>query len=147
MSNFKKDKEYFINGIRCICTKIKKDTKGNIINISFIDLEANKELIFKLEDIHTIKNPIENVEFFSMYLNWNNYYRKGLHQDLEFAKEIFFNIINSLNDRSFVISGTGSFVNYDYKKLYTLLNSYDLKLITISDQNITSPLNEGLDYG
>lgn len=128
MISFKKDKEYLIhlsndsNQYRVICFKVIKDTKADIVEIQFsIDQELLK---LKPEQIVSVIEPIDNCEFFVMYTNWTNFYRKGVHQDLEYAYKIYRSILESLSQRSVVIKGTGAFVEFDYNRLKTLFNSY-----------------------
>lgn len=128
MTVFKKDKEYLIHidndpkEYRVICFKVVKDTKANIVEIQFsIDQELLK---LKPEQIVSVIEPIDNCEFFVMYTNWNNFYRKGVHQDLEFAYKVYRSILETLYQRSTVIKGTGAFVEFDYNRLKTLFNSY-----------------------
>lgn len=128
MTTFKKDKEYLIhidddpNQYRVICYKIIKDTKANIIEIHFsIDQELLK---LKLEQISSVIEPIDNSEFFVMYTNWNNFYKSGFNQDLDYAYTVYKSILQSLNKRSIVFEGTGAFVSFDYNRLKFIIDSY-----------------------
>lgn len=128
MNIFKKDKEYLIsinndsNQYRVICFKVIKDTKANIVEVHFtIDQELLK---LKYEQIASVVEPIDNSEFFVMYTNWNNFHRKGVHQDLEYAYKIYRSILESLSQRSVVVEGTGAFVDFDYNRLRIIIDSY-----------------------
>lgn len=129
--NFKKEKEYLIelqDGkiLRLICTKITKDTSGNVINCAFKESDNSSNYIFSINEIGTfisIKEPIDNTEFFQMYVNWMNFFREGAHQDLEYAEQLRLKIINTLQERSHVMYGSGAFVEYDLKLLNYLIGN------------------------
>lgn len=143
---FKKDKEYliYINNdpkkYRVICNKIIKDTKGTVVEIHFT---IYKELLkLKPEQIVSVIQPIENVEFFSMYINWYNFYKEGPHQDLEYAEKVHQTILNSLSEKSFVQKGTGAFVAFDYTRLDKLFSAIKSKPLHILHPEFSKVLNE-----
>lgn len=128
MTSFKKDKEYLIyisddpNQYRVICNKVVKDTKANVVEIQFT---INGEILkLKSEQIVSVIQPIENVEFFTMYTNWNNFYREGINQDLEYAYKVYKSILQSLDQKSIVLEGTGAFVSFDYNRLKVIMDIY-----------------------
>ena len=94
MFDFKKEKEYYIEVspklfIKHVCKKIKKNTKGEIIFIVFYFPWNSVTKIYSVEEMNnfiSVIEPVDNTEFFSMYINWLNFYRPGPHQDLTFAK-------------------------------------------------------------
>lgn len=124
---FKKDKEYIIllktnKTIRIVVSKTTtlKDGSQDIISkdcMSGWDFKFNSN---KLNCIRVIE-PISNTEIFSMYINWNNFYRKGIHQNLTFAREIQQNIFNSLVSRSFVKQGSSKLEVYDFSLIEKIL--------------------------
>lgn len=124
---FKKDKEYIIllktnKTIRIVVNKTTtlKDGSQDIISkdcMSGWDFKFNSN---KLNCIRVIE-PISNTEIFSMYINWNNFYRKGIHQNLTFAREIQQNIFNSLVSRSFVKQGSSKLEVYDFSLIEKIL--------------------------
>lgn len=132
MYKFNTTKEYIITyeglDYRVICTKVIKDTQGNIRSVCF--KEVSKENVLIVENLNLISNtiiPIDNTEFFTMYINWLNFYRKGLHQDLNYAKELFIKIDSTLKQRTTIIKGSGAFLPYDnrlYMKLYETYNVF-----------------------
>lgn len=130
---FKEKKEYLIKlGVdnkqyRLICTKVTKNIKGEIVSFSFIDpITENSCYEFTLEEVkefNEIQEPIDNLEFFQMYINWHNFYRKGIQQDLKYAEELRIKILNTLAIRTFVCYGTGALIKYDLNKLSILMNN------------------------
>lgn len=127
---FRKEKEYVIQieskyWIRLICTKVTKDTKGQIVSFSFTNpVIPNSKYDFSIveaEAFLTVLEPIDNCEFFQMYTNWLNFLRKGPHQDLEYAEQLRIKIVNTLKERTHVIYGSGAFIQYDLNNLNKLL--------------------------
>ena len=126
---FKEKKEYLIKlGVdnkqyRLICTKVTKNIKGEIVSFSFIDpVTENSCYEFTLEEVkefNEIQEPIDNLEFFKMYTNWHNFYRKGIQQELRIK------ILNTLAIRTFVCYGTGALIKYDLNKLSILMSNSD----------------------
>lgn len=120
---FRKEKEYVIeihpkHWWRLVCTKVFKNTKGEIISYSFTNpVIENSKYDFTVEETEkflTVKEPVENDTFFVMYINWLNFRRSGFHQNLEVANKIRTNIINTLKERSIVLYGAGAFIQYDF---------------------------------
>ena len=62
---------------------------------------------------------------FKMYSNWLNFYRKGIHQNLVFAKQIAEQINETIKKRSYVMYGAGSWINYDFNKLKEVITSLE----------------------
>lgn len=132
MTVLKKDKEYlFVDSLgqksRLICTKIEKDSKGILVKALFVNPFIPSQIFeYNLEELNvfSIYDPIDNTEFFSMYINWRNFYRDGVHQDLDKAYQIYLSILESLSVRSYVRIGTGAFVDYDYNLKNLLLGAY-----------------------
>ena len=122
MFDFKKEKEYYIEVspklfIKHVCKKIKKNTKGEIIFIVFYFPWNSVTKIYSVEEMNnfiSVIEPVDNTEFFSMYINWLNFRRSGFHQNLEVANKIRTNIINTLKERSIVLYGAGAFIQYDF---------------------------------
>ena len=133
MFDFKKEKEYYIEVspklfIKHVCKKIKKNTKGEIIFIVFYFPWNSVTKIYSVEEMNnfiSVIEPVDNTEFFSMYINWLNFKREGLHQDSVFAKQIAEKIINILKERSYVMYGAGSWGDYDFRKRDEILNIED----------------------
>ena len=131
--NFRKENEYLIeifpqHFFRLICTKITKNPKGEIESYTFKNPVTNEISIYKIEEANkfiTVIEPIDNLEMFKMYINWLNFKREGLHQDSVFAKQIAEKIINILKERSYVMYGAGSWVDYDFRKRDEILNIED----------------------
>ena len=129
---FKKDKEYLLINkdkeiFRLICTKVVKDTKGEITEILFTNPVLEKSSYsFTLESLKDfiIEDPVDNTEFFIMYTNWNNFYKLGFHQDLEYAEKTYKSILDTLKKRTHVKYGTGAFIDYDYRLMNKLLEAY-----------------------
>ena len=132
MFDFKKEKEYYIEVspklfIKHVCKKIKKNTKVEIIFIVFYFPWNSVTKIYSVEEMNnfiSVIEPVDNTEFFSMYINWLNFYRPGSHQDLTFAKEIGIKIINTLKIRTWVAWGSGAFTQFDRDKKNHLLKIY-----------------------
>ena len=128
--NFRKENEYLIeifpqHFFRLICTKITKNPKGEIESYTFKNPATNETFIYKIEEANkfiTVIEPVDNLEMFKMYINWLNFKREGLHQDSVFAKQIAEKIINILKERSYVMYGAGSWVDYDFRKRDEILN-------------------------
>ena len=130
---FSKEKEYFIgilprHCLYVICTKIVKDKSGNVESISFKSLDSDQTLTYTIEEVNNFCNviqPIDNAEFFTMYVNWNNFYKEGPHQDLDYAKQLALTILKVVKARSCVRFGSGAFVRYDWDKLEYLRGIYE----------------------
>ena len=130
---FSKEKEYFIgilprHFLYVICTKIVKDKSGNVESISFKSLDSDQTLTYTIEEVNNfcgVTQPIDNAEFFTMYVNWNNFYRDGFNQDLDYAKQLALTILKVVKDRSCVRFGSGAFVRYDWDKLERLKDIYE----------------------
>ena len=132
---FKEKKEYLIKlGVdnkqyRLICTKVTKNIKGEIVSFSFIDtITENSCYEFTLEEVkefNEIQEPIDNLKFFQMYINWNNFYRDGFNQDLDYAKQLALKILKIVKERGCVRYGAGAFVRYDWDKLNLLIDTYE----------------------
>ena len=114
---FSKEKEYLIgilprHFLYVICTKIVKDKSGNVESISFKSIDSNQTLTYTIEEVNNFCGvivPIDCSEFFTMYLNWNNFYKEGPHQDLEYAKQLALTILKVVKARSCVRFGSGAF--------------------------------------
>ena len=131
--NFRKENEYLIeifpqHFFRLICTKITKNPKGEIESYTFKNPATNETSIYKIEEANkfiTVIEPVDNLEMFKMYSNWLNFYRKGIHQNLVFAKQIAEQINETIKKRSYVIYGAGSWINYDFNKLKEVITSLE----------------------
>lgn len=131
--NFRKENEYLIeifpqHFFRLICTKITKNPKGEIESYTFKNPATNETFIYKIEEANkfiTVIEPVDNLEMFKMYSNWLNFYRKGIHQNLVFAKQVAEQINETIKKRSYVMYGAGSWVNYDFNKLKEVITSLE----------------------
>ena len=125
---FRKEREYLIQInnelFRLICNKVTKNTKGEIISYTFTNpVIPNSNYEFTIEEVSkfgTIKEPVDNTELFQMYINWLNFKRESIHQDLKYAEELRIKILNTLKDRTHVRYGTGALVEYDLNKIEIL---------------------------
>lgn len=134
--DFRKEKEYIlIEGdklpVRFIVTKVKIAEDKSFKEITY--KAGTNTVTFKtteVEGLHFIE-PIDNVSFFTMYINWMNYVRPGVHQDLVFAEKVKESIKQSLITRSYVREGTGKFIDYDFNLLNKMFPSLDLNLISL----------------
>lgn len=130
---FSKEKEYFISilpqqFLYVICTKIVKDKSGNVESISFKPIYSDQVLTYTIKEVNNFCGvivPIDCSEFFTMYVNWNNFYKEGPHQDLEYAKQLALKILKIVKERNCVRYGSGAFVNYDFDKLNRLIDIYE----------------------
>lgn len=127
---FSREKEYLLfikdvpEAIRVICNKVVKNTKGEVEKIYFEEVNLiTSSLILKPEMIEDVIIPIDNTEFFIMYTNWMNFYRKGIHQDLNFANNLNQKIKNTFKERTYVLKGTGAFTPFDLQRLEILYQS------------------------
>lgn len=105
---------------------VYKDKDGNIVSISLKPLDNTDNIYeYTVKDFYSsfisIQECITSTEFFTMYTNWNNFNRKGILQDLNYANEVKEKINNSLNLRDIVRQGSGKFEEYDYKLLNIFL--------------------------
>ena len=66
-----------------------------------------------------------------MYINYMNFVREGINQDLTFAAQVKESILQSLLTKSFVKEGAGKFVDYDFKLLYKLFPDINLSDISL----------------
>ena len=131
--NFRKENEYLIeifpqHFFRLICTKITKNPKGGIEFYTFKNLVTNETSIYKIEEANkfiTVIEPVDNLEMFKMYSNWLNFYRKGIHQNLVFAKQVAEQINETIKKRSYVMYGAGSWIDYDFNKLKEVITSLE----------------------
>ena len=131
--NFRKENEYLIeifpqHFFRLICTKITKNPKGEIESYTFNNPVTNEISIYKIEEANkfiTVIEPVDNLEMFKMYSNWLSFYRKGVHQDLAFAKQIAEQINETIKKRSYVMYGAGSWIDYDFNKLKEVITSLE----------------------
>ena len=131
--NFRKENEYLIeifpqHFFRLICTKITKNPKGEIESYTFKNPATNETFIYKIEEVNkfiTVIEPVDNLEMFKMYSNWLSFYRKGIHQDLAFAKQIAEQINETIKKRSYVMYGAGSWIDYDFNKLKEVITSLE----------------------
>ena len=130
---FRKENEYIIeiipqHPLRLICIKVKKKVKGEIESYTFNNPVTNETSTYLVKETNRflkVIEPVDNLEMFKMYINWLNFKREGLHQDLVFAKQIAEKIINILKERSYVMYGAGSWVDYDFRKRDEILNIED----------------------
>ena len=131
--NFRKENEYLIeifpqHFFRLICTKISKNPKGEIESYTFKNPATNETFIYKIEEANkfiTVIEPVDNLEMFKMYSNWLNFYRKGIHQNLVFAKQVAEQINETIKKRSYVMYGAGSWIDYDFNKLKEVITSLE----------------------
>ena len=127
---FRKENEYIIEIIpqhllRLVCIKVKKNVKGEIESYTFnnpVTNETSTYLVKETNKFLKVIEPVDNLEMFKMHINWLNFKREGLHQDLVFAKQIAEKISNTLKERSYVMYGAGSWVDYDFRKRDEILN-------------------------
>ena len=125
---FRKEREYLIQInnelFRLICIKVTKNTKGEIVSYTFTNpVIPNSKYEFTVEEVFkfgTIKEPVDNTELFQMYINWLNFKRESIHQDLKYAEELRIKILNTLKDRTHVRYGTGALIEYDLNKIEIL---------------------------
>ena len=75
-----------------------------------------------VEEFNILSVPVTNTDFFEMYINWNNWNKEGVHQDLEYAYNLKIKILTTLRTRDIVKFGDGKFEDYDYKRLDKLCN-------------------------
>ncbi len=130
---FKKDKEYIIliktnKTVRIVVSKTTTldDGSQDVVSkdcMSGWDFKFNSN---KLNCIRVIE-PINNTEIFSMYINWNNFNQKGVHQNLILAKEIQQSIFNTLVSRSFVKQGSSKLETYDLSLIEKILPGIPLE--------------------
>lgn len=128
---FRREREYLIKlgpkyWVRFVCNKITKNEKGEIISYTFLNTYSKTLQTFSIEEVDqflSVKEPVDNSEFFPMYINWCNFNRPGLHQDFVYAEELRLKILETLDIRTFVTHGTGYFNDYDLK-LLNQLQSY-----------------------
>ena len=98
------------------------------ISYTFKNLVTNETSIYKIEEANkfvTVIEPVDNLEMFKMYSNWLSFYRKGVHQDLAFAKQIAEQINETIKKRSYVMYGAGSWIDYDFNKLKEVITSLE----------------------
>ena len=123
---FEKDKEYIVQfqdkTTRAVILKVLKCTKGNIKTIDFYLPDFEDKRTLTLEEFNILSVPITNTDFFEMYINWNNWNKEGVHQDLEYAYNLKIKILTTLRTRDIVKFGDGKFEDYDYKRLDKLCN-------------------------
>ena len=133
MISFSKEKEYFIGVLPrqflyVICTKISKDKHGKVQSIYFKSIDSGVTTEYSIEEVNNfcgVIQPMDNAEFFTMYINWNNFHRPGCHQDLEYAEQLALKILKSVKDRSCVRYGSGAFTRYDWDNLNRLSKLYE----------------------
>ena len=135
---FKKDKEYILqydnHNVRIIITKVTTladDSK----QVFYKDCNTDIEYDFNLRDKQTflkIIEPVSCTEMFTMYVNWNNFYKKGPMQDLDYASNLHKSIFNTLFYRSFIKYGSGKFEDYDYLCLKTVLSDWSVEVFGLS---------------
>lgn len=131
MEFFRKKKEYIYNGSRIVVEKVKEEDNKSFKTIFYVTSNTNSS--FKDVDVN-IKDfiePIDNLTFYSMYINYMNFVREGIHQDLTFAAQVKESILQSLLTKSFVKEGAGKFVDYDFKLLYKLFPDINLSDISL----------------
>lgn len=125
---FRKEREYLIqverkHWVRFVCRKITKNEKGEVVSYTFFNTYSKVDQIFKIEEVEQflrIVEPVDNSEFFAMYINWCNFIRPGIHQDIEYASTLRHQILQSLEERTHVVYGAGTFNDYDLKLLERL---------------------------
>lgn len=123
MFNFKKDKEYIIllktnKTLRIIVTKVVK-LPDESLDVQSKDCLSNWDFNFNNEKLNCLEiiEPVNNSELFIMYINWNNFYRNGFNQDLEYAEQVRQSILKTLLSRSYVKQGSGKLELYDLSLL------------------------------
>lgn len=131
MEFFRKKKEYIYNGSRIIVEKVKEEDNKSFKTITFVT--SNTAGSFRDIDVNTKEfiEPIDNLTFYSMYVNYMNFVREGMYQDLTFAAQVKESILQSLLTKSFVKEGAGKFVDYDFKLLYKLFPNINLSDISL----------------
>lgn len=131
MEFFRKKKEYIYNGSRIIVEKVKEEDNKSFKTITFVT--SNTAGSFRDIDVNTKEfiEPIDNLTFYSMYVNYMNFVREGMYQDLEFANKVREAIYQSLLIKSFVKEGAGKFIDYDFKLLYKLFPNINLSDISL----------------
>ena len=130
--DFRKEREYLIEHPindchRLVCTKVTKNTKGEVISYIFTNpVIENSRYEFTLEEVkafNDVREPVDNTELFQMYINWLNFRRDGIHQDLIFAEQLRLKIINTLQNRTHVHYGAGALVEYDHVRIEKILEN------------------------
>lgn len=134
--DFREKKEYIgiDNSIpfRFIVSKIKIAEDKSYKDIIYRN--KDKVITFRntqVSHIHFIE-PIDNVSFFGMYINWFNFYQVGIHQDLHLAEQIKEAIMQSFITRSYVKEGTGKFTDYDFMLFNKVFPSLDINSFSLS---------------
>lgn len=130
MNFFRKNREYIYDGSRIMVQKVKEEDNKAFKTITFVSgtiTDSFKDIDVLIKDFI---EPIDNLTFYSMYINYMNFIREGVHQDLEFAVQVKESILQSLLTKSYVKEGAGKFVDYDFKLLYKLFP--DINLLDIS---------------
>lgn len=134
--DFRKEKEYISRignntPIRFIVSKVKIAEDKSFKEISY--KYNDKVVTFKNTEVHhiTFIEPIDNVALFTMYINWMNHLRPGIHQDLLFAEQVKESIKQTLITRSYVKEGTGKFTDYDFNLLNKMFPSLSLTIFSL----------------
>lgn len=107
---------------RIVIKKVNKDVTG-LIKTLIIDLvDKDQSLTILYENLKVVSVPLTSTEFFTMYINWLNFNRIGVHQDLVYAENLKGSILQTIVERDIVIYGDGKFEQYDYNNLKKLTN-------------------------
>lgn len=121
---FKAKREYILitklnKVIRIVVSKAKWSEDKTHQIVESTQVNSGLAFNFKTNNLDAVEviEPIANDEFFTMYTNWNNFVRPGIHQDLEFAAQLHQKIINTFNSRSYVMQGSSKFEDFDLNRL------------------------------
>lgn len=92
------------------------DDNGELVEfdyetVSWLELEKK---------INDVLMTLTNTEFFTMYINWNNFVTR---KDYEYADRVHYQITNNLNWNNIEKIGRGAFEPYDYL-LYEKFKNY-----------------------
>lgn len=133
---FRKEKEYILfdgdkSPVRFIVSKVKTAEDNSFKEITY--KVGDQTVTFKTTEIEGLVfiEPIDNVAIFTMYINWMNHLRPGIHQDLLFAEQVKKSIKQTLITRSYVKEGTGKFTDYDFNLLNKMFPSLSLTIFSL----------------
>lgn len=131
MHKFKKDKEYNLyvdnyihyewNGWEYNMLFVGCDSAGNNI----FRTTRQRDIVIPNNRIIKFNEPVSAIEMFQMYINWKNFYRKGINQDLRFAQTLQSSIVNTLKENKYVVFGSGKLEPFDYRLMYEVRNDID----------------------
>lgn len=120
MLDIRKDREYSLiienKQDHWVVTGIERDDKTKCLKaVTATNVRSGATNTFTRDEFMRAKQCVNNCDLFIMFCNWQNFFRPGPHQDLEYARRLRLTILKTLAENGWVIKGAGKLEAPDFR--------------------------------